>query len=369
LKLNISRSVVNYTSLPALLCILSGCSLLPASTQAPTPVTEGQKESSYVYIPIDPLATSASLSDVCPAGYKVAPYIGLLPDEAVRIGITNISGSASLGSVVGVSGNTYQVTMDYISVDTKPIPTFVVSDDSTKAVGSNLAVRTYTITKDPANPVWYSYNSNAKYPSPPANSRSVVFPVYVGVGLRLTATITVLKGSLNLSSLGAIAASVSAGDSSGSLVVQVIGVSGPKVSNLFPFVTTLDQTTIQNALVALGSIKAVLYDDTTNVVPRVVGLSNPIGGGVDAVNQLISILASDRVVADESCTAGAAAAPPAAAPKPGATPGAVVPGGSPASNSSGQPASNTSGTATAPAKKSVKPEKGKKEQAIPSAAQ
>ena len=139
MKLTISRSVVNFASLLALLCILGGCSIIPTSTQAPTPVTEGQKESGYVYIPIDPLATSASLSDVCPAGYKVAPYIGLLPDEAVRIGITNISGSASLGSVVGVSGNTYQVTMDYISVDTKPIPTFVVSDDSTKAVGNNLA--------------------------------------------------------------------------------------------------------------------------------------------------------------------------------------------------------------------------------------
>lgn len=368
------RPIVCRIMIAVIIGSVSACSFLPTLSKTP-----GEQESTYTYIPIDPLATSASLVDVCPVGYKITPYISLLPDEAVRIGITttDASGNVSVGSVgsVGAQGNTYTVTMDYISVDTKPMPTYVTVDNSAssaaidKGAGSIQQKTTYTIVKDPISTVWSSYDpSTSRAFTPPADSRLIDFPVYVGVGLRLTANITVRKGTLNLTSLGAISASVSAGDSSGSLTVEVIGISGPKISNLFPFVTDLNQTTIQNALVALGSIKAVLYDSTTNVVPRVVGFENPIGGGPDAVNQVISILASDRLNVDEACTQTAAGAPPAGGG--GGAPGGAgggAPGGAGAAGATGSPASNSAGQVGSKvhAKPGKVPKKGNKVQAAP----
>jgi len=129
-------------------------------------------------------------------------------------------------------------------------------------------------------------------------------PVYIGVGLRLTATVRVIKGTANLSSLGSLAAGAEAGNLNGSLVVQTLGINGKGVSTALPLPSELNQTTIQNAILSLGSIKAILYDEkNTQITPRVVGIYNPVGGGQQYINGIISALAVSPVEWDHVCTA------------------------------------------------------------------
>jgi hypothetical protein len=64
----------------------------------------------------------------------------------------------------------------------------------------------------------------------------------------------------------------------------------------------LNQTTIQNAVLALGSIKAILYDEkNTTVTPRVVGICNPVGGGQQFINGVISALTVEPVAWSAPC--------------------------------------------------------------------
>jgi hypothetical protein len=283
----------------------------------------------------------------------------LLPDEAVRIAIasSDTSGNLTIGpaATIGAQGNIYQVTLDYISADTKSIPVFLDATVSNKpaVVASGGAVAeqpTYRISQDPNSSVWASYTKElfeGKVAAPQAallGRRRVVFPVYVGVGLRLVATVRVLKGNVNLASLGAITASVAAGEATGSLVVQTLGISGPKVSTIMPLPSDLNQTTVQNAILALGSIKAILYDHETSVVPRVVGIYNPIGGGAAVVNQIVSILANDKIVMgfcehDTNNSNGSVKAQPAAAPRIAPPPPATAPQEIPAARNLQTPAS------------------------------
>jgi hypothetical protein len=302
----------------SLLGSMGGC-----GASLPTTRSLGESQSSFTYIPIDPLPTSARLSDTCAKGQHVGPYMDLLPDEAVRIAIasSDASGNLTIGpaATIGAQDNIYQVTLDYISVDTKSVPVLVkrehripltapTSTSPAKEIGSRGSASAYTLTKDPNSKVWSSYKSggaptssdvSAKEVAP--NEERVVVPVYVGVGLRLVATVKVIKGNVNLASLGAITASVAAGEATGSLVVQTLGISGPKVSTIMPLPSDLNQTTVQNAILALGSIKAILYDHETKIVPRVVGIYNPIGGGSAVVNQIISFLVNDKVAVDGTC--------------------------------------------------------------------
>jgi hypothetical protein len=124
-----------------------------------------------------------------------------------------------------------------------------------------------------------------------------VIPVYVGVGLRLTADLQVLRGTINLSSIGAIAAGVEAGKASGSLVVQTLGVTGKQVATSLPLPSELNQTTVQNAILSLDSIKAIIFDSQNTVVtPRVTGIYLPIRNGTeDLVNRIVSELARSPI--------------------------------------------------------------------------
>jgi hypothetical protein len=118
-------------------------------------------------------------------------------------------------------------------------------------------------------------------------------PVYVGVGLRLTANIKVNEGSVDLSNLFAIGAAAQAKQISGTLVIQTLGLSGVGVSSVLPMPSEINQTSIQNAIQSLGAIKAKMYDEGTLVTPRVVGVYNNIGGNRTINGFISSILSED----------------------------------------------------------------------------
>ena len=56
----------------------------------------------------------------------------------------------------------------------------------------------------------------------------------------------------------------------------------------------INPTTIQNAILALGTIKAKLYDPNTVITPRAVGVYNYIGGSSKTINKFVSSILIER---------------------------------------------------------------------------
>lgn len=300
-----------------LLCLLwlAGC-----TSFLPPPKSVSERNSGFSYIPLDPLPVFIDRHPSCreivqdgrlvlAPGYEMKPLLDSLPDNAVRIAIKEYSTKGTLsfgGSSVGSEGNRYQVILDYINVDTANIR-FLIKQYG--GLDDEIASPPPEVVRIPHN----SYiNQDAKY-SPGELERlqgNTVIPVYVGVGLRLTADLQVLKGTVNLSSLGAIAAGVEAGRASGSLVVQTLGITGKQVSTALPLPSELNQTTVQNAILSLGSIKAIIFDSqNTNTTPRVTGMYLPIrGASEDLVNRIVSELAREAIPWPHPCVYKSAAA-------------------------------------------------------------
>lgn len=280
------------------------------------------KVAGYTYIPLDPLPVNAAGAESCerfagsdllalkdgfqfkdPTGAKFSitaqPLLDALPDNAVRISIKEITNgvTASLGaSSIGYAGRRYLVVLDFINVDVVNIP-FIVSTEN----------NVLTVQRVPSE-IQISDSARARFlSSSDKNAKSsdsnVVIPVYVGVGLRLTADIDVKSGNLNLASLGAIAAAVEAKSASGSLVVQTLGLTGKQVMASLPLPSELNQTTVQNAIQSLGAIKAVIYDESSaHSYVRVTGLYLPLSSGSpELVNKIVSEIARYPVLWKRNC--------------------------------------------------------------------
>ncbi len=277
--------------------VLTACLPKP---QAPTTLAE--QSTSYTYIPLDPLAVVTTKATNCTELEKLGvavTYKNLLesfPDQAARIAVGKVDASGSL--VFGpfqasASRGAYQVVLDYVNVDTRGITMWVrrtATDGKPVSVfAPHQGDTRYEVLGD----------DNAKLDS--TGAEQVVFPVYIGIGLRLTASVVVTEAGAKLSSLGALSAEAKAGKLSGSLVVQTLGVSGRTVSTALPLPSDISEATVQQAILALASIKAALYDNTTHVEPRVVGVYNPIGGGQQVVNGVISALSRRAVTWPRPC--------------------------------------------------------------------
>lgn len=230
----------------------SGCGFLPP------PQSPGEYYSGYSYVPLDPLPVEVVGKPNCGALNRE------LPDNAVRIAVRNLSGSGNLGFgpvKLGYAGNSYRVILDYINVD--------VANFRFRYAGTNVL--------EGATPASISRVDAPRLASVAgADQGEIVIPVYVGVGLRLTADVTVHRGTVNLSSLGALAAEAEAKRVTGSLVVQTLGITGPKIQAALPLPSELNATTIQAAIVSIGAIKALMGEADTLQRPRVVGIYNPM---------------------------------------------------------------------------------------------
>ncbi len=219
------------------------------------------KSTSYGYHPLDPLPVHMVNCDT--TAISNLRILQALPDETMRLAIGQISASGGIkfsATSIGYEGSSYVVTLDYIK--------FTTESQGVK-MQKNL-------------------NEHMTFASLDSLDPDIIVPIYVGIGLRLTANITVNKGTVNLGNLLSIGAEVSMGKVSGFLVVQTLGISGESISPLIPMPNEINSTTIQNAIMALGAIKTKLYDDKTMITPRVVGVYNNLGNGVETINQFIS---------------------------------------------------------------------------------
>lgn len=236
--------------------LLTGC-----ATTIPLPDTVGDPKnaSSFGYHPLDPLPIRLSKTTSKP--------LEALPDETIRLAVGSVSGDGGISfgpAKMGVEGKNYVVVLDYIKFGTDSLPVVVSARDALGNRSASVAAS--------------------------ATEANAIVPVYIGVGLRLTANVYVKKGNVDLGSLFALGVAAKSEKVSGTLVIQTLGVSGPEISGLIPMPGEISESTIQNAILSLASIKAKMYDPKTDISPRVVGVYNTLGGGEATINGLISSL-------------------------------------------------------------------------------
>jgi hypothetical protein len=247
--------VIDRIMPPALLSltILCGC----ATPLATLPQTGAAQQSgpAYGYRPLDPL--SAKLQhDVAKVPVTNCRILELFPDETVRlaIGEYDVNGNVSYGPAkAGYQGNRYRVVLDYIKSDTRSLSATTGLEPTAAAAPTGRQV-----------------------------------PTYVGIGLRLTAEVTVQSGSVDLANLIAIGAAAQAKQVTGTLVIQAMGISGETIS--VPLPSEISQSSIQNTLVALGTIKSKIYDERTQISPRVIGIYDIFGGNTEAFDTFFAVL-------------------------------------------------------------------------------
>jgi hypothetical protein len=307
------------------LIALTGCGTLFPGKDAFKPQSSGEVESGYTYIPIDPFSVDTVAGDGCKGVVDsgAGRLLDALPDNAVRMLVEqfNASGTVTYGaSKSGAQGESYRVTIDYINADTINVPVWIAKSMIERKSGAYEPVYMFSAPGPEYIPDTEIYEVTREAPKPTNKGSGVEqfpkfvefnIPVYVGVGLRVSANVLVLGANANISGIGIIGAEAEDKRLRGTLVVQTLGVNGKSVAAALPIQSELNRTTAQNAIVAVGSIKALLYADETIKSPRVVGLYLPFPGGKPLVNALISELSRKRVQWPRPCLTPVKPNPPA----------------------------------------------------------
>jgi len=242
----------------SLVVLLLGCS----NWRVPDTAGDPKNAASYGYQPIDPLPVNMKYSGIL----SNKRILDSLPDETMRLAIGEVLGSGGITfglAKAGYKGNSYVVILDYIKFNTESFGVKLTQDKNTQTTKASL------ITGEGAD---------------------VIVPTYLGVGLRLTANVTVNEGSVDLGNLFALGVAAQSKKISGTLVVQTLGISGENISTIIPMPSELNPSTIQNAIMSLGAIKAKIYQENTIITPRIVGVYNNLGGGRETINGFISSL-------------------------------------------------------------------------------
>lgn len=91
----------------------------------------------------------------------------------------------------------------------------------------------------------------------------------VGAGMRLIVKVRTREASIS-GNLMAIAASAKAGDTTGSISADIIGLDAKDVTLSVPFTTDLSDQSIQKIIEALAVIKSKFGDATTNIKPQLI---------------------------------------------------------------------------------------------------
>jgi len=192
------------------------------------------------YKPIDPLPSSkVQQYDYTSKSFKECYWaeivekkikLSLLSLQSAKVAVSRSDASGKVSylpaAVTGESGS-YQVTMDYMKYRIED-----VNDRNGQYIGNG----------------------------------------HVGVGLRIKANVVTKKANINLGGISAIGLEAKQSNLTGNITVDVVGIDSPDVTNLIPLTSEIDQTSIQNALQALASIKSKLWDDTTTITPHFVAL-------------------------------------------------------------------------------------------------
>lgn len=260
----------------------------------PKEVNKSANEKSLVmigYQPIDPIQVHI---DKQSDSLKTNQFLIAFPNEATRLAIGEINqqGTISFGPFsIAKAGRSYSVILDYIKYTTTNLPVEYLEQREINTIGDTSISILHQFIRTNYGKIRGDINEyNGKTSQLPFSSRDVKnkikFPVYVGVGLRIQASITVLSDSVNLSSLFSIGLAASQKKLNGTLIIQTLGVSGENISPLMPLPDQINESTIQFAMQSLATIKSKIYDtDKTIISPQVLAFKLPFA--IDGAKDLI----------------------------------------------------------------------------------
>jgi len=294
--------------------------------------------SNSTYVPLDglaieqiPSAGSCNVQTNGKIGSNKRPkdLLQALPDISIRFAVSEITANGSLGFgpvTTTAEGGKYRAILDYVNNDTVAASFYIrkiigtTSGEDNKDISGVTEVRfsdtlgknqkvlgyeaiLYSMNNKPVKALQSEINARLGFTENPSQKdilakkyQSITFPIYVGLGLRVTADVVSSKADLSISSI----ASVGTEGLSGGLTMQTIGVTGSQVSNILPIPSGIDKSTVQNTLLALGTSRALIYtnaQDKTkiNLIPRVVGLYSPVGSNPALISAVYSEIAKHRI--------------------------------------------------------------------------
>lgn len=236
------------------------------------------------YQPIDPI----SIDD---RQVRIDSMIYNFPNEATRVAIGKMTrnGSLSFGTnTVARKGESYTIIIDYIKYHTTSIPAQYTYSQENSGETTLIDESLETLFGEIASRKEVSLlGLKDGLQSKNRNKQKIKIPVYVGVGLRIQANILVIKDSLdlNLGSLYNLGTAAAKNDINGTLIIQTLGISGQQISSAIPIPDKISESTIQNAITSLATIKSKLYDNDTSIKPQVVGFG--LSFNVDGAKDLI----------------------------------------------------------------------------------
>ncbi|MCX6111902.1 MAG: hypothetical protein NTY22_01260 [Proteobacteria bacterium] len=111
----------------------------------------------------------------------------------------------------------------------------------------------------------------------------------VGVGVRVTANIKTTERGVNVGDLLNLGFAAKQSKLSGSLLVDIVGISSPDITNLVPMTANIDSTSIAVILQGIGAIKSKIFDKETLVIPQVLAVK-PNKSETGNINKLLKSL-------------------------------------------------------------------------------
>lgn len=316
--------------LSVLFISLTSCAVKDA-VHAKSSSSSDSKEKNYSYHPLDPLpirviSTEAHLPKEINSTYLKengnTSVLTNLPDETMRLAIGEITeeGTITFGPAkAGVKGKSYIVILDYIKFNTLSLPIvekksgdkIAIQQDYIEMLKSDLKknksnhsvfniesllLSNDSTSKNSSNKVIECEHTPSTLKTNKNDFLNKVIPIYIGVGVRLTANVTVNEGKVDLGNLFALGTAANNQKISGTLVIQTLGISGESISPIIPMPSEITPSTIQNAILAIGTIKSKIYDEKTIIHPRVVGVNNTLVGDENKINDFISLLLLNPLV-------------------------------------------------------------------------
>ena len=191
------------------------------------------------YQPIEPVPSkTVEIYDKAKQGFSIVPWASLndsivrtlLPNQSAQVALrsTDIYGKVSyLPASVTYEAGSYEVIMDYMK--------YLIED-------------------------------------------VIVDSVYIGsgrtgIGLRIRASVNTKKANLNLSGLANLGVEASKNNLSGLLTVDIVGIDSKDITSYLPLTAKLDETSIQNALQAIATIKSKIWDDDVKITPHLIAIN------------------------------------------------------------------------------------------------
>ena len=267
------------------------------------------------YQPIDPIQLKITKEK---DSLSFKDIIDEFPNEATRIAIgkLNQNGSLTFGPFsVAKKGESYSVIIDYIKYISTSLPTkysenysiisykeyraqsssfieSLLNDEQISKIkkedeGQKIIQRDYSLKTNHGEINGERFKKQPEFKSKIDKNlyNKIKAPVYVGVGLRIQASVTALKDSINLGSLYGLGLAASQNELNGTLIIQSLGISGENISPIIPIPSRISESTIQTAMQSIATIKSKIYNKKTKITPQVVGFGLPylVDGAKDLI--------------------------------------------------------------------------------------